>query len=129
MLSLGFLFFLWFVNGLFLQYERTAIQAALLDGARQGARTTPFDADTCKETAAVALRSTARGVLADGQVGEVTCTLDTPSASRPGGSVTVTVTARIKLKTVFPAPAAIAPVKADDTLTATVQRRSPGAPG
>jgi hypothetical protein len=123
LLALGFTFFCWFVNALFLQYERTAVQAALMDGARQGVRITPFDEDSCVATAQAALRSTVRGVTEDGQVSDIKCMYTEPAGGAPGK---VTVTATVRLKTVFPAPAAVSPIDPDATLTATMQRRAPG---
>jgi len=127
LVAIGFIFFLWFVNGLLLQYQHTAVEAALLDGARQGTRVASSDPDEvergCQTAVNTTLASLLNGSAQRGEVRSVTCDF-TPSSD--GLAAKVSAKAEVKFKTLVPAPAGISPIPVEDTLTITVQRRTPG---
>lgn len=126
LIAFGFLFFLWFVNGLLLQYQRTAVEAALVDGARQGARVGADPAavvDACERSVTTALQSTLQGSVTRGEVRSVVCSF---APGSEGTSGRVTASAQVRFRTLVAAPAAISPVPVEDELTATIQRRVPG---
>ena len=118
-LALSFTVLFWFANLLFVQYERAAVNAALLDGARQAARidvaADQFDSTECIRIVSASLRSTARG--AETRATDQACTID-KTTNRVTASLTY------KARTLIPMPGWSVPGAEQELVKVTVQRRT-----
>jgi len=117
-LAMSFTVLFWFANLLFVQYERAAVNAALLDGARQAARmdvaAADFDGSKCVQIVQAALNSTVKGAAT--QASTPTCAID--------GANRVTASLTYESQTLIPMPGWSVPGASPEAMKVTVQRRS-----